>query len=250
MYLTQSFQGRKKGKQIIEILTSHFSTSSVLKKEILSRFEKMSSRNLEASAAAAFLLVIRNHHSEDSSRGVLTLRQVASVAGLPLTSIGRALKQLETSPAVNPSSGFISNIHSLIKTILPHFELFDPFTGENITKRVMNLAKSVVELDQIRSKRSKDPNFVAIAACYVAWQSCYFYQQRYHKNALPESKMKPLKMTTLEGFFSLIQFNADRNWHRYFEQFLILFKLAYSKRFILEMELKSFRIITKKEKVI
>ena len=175
----------------------------------------MKSRNLEASAAAAFLLVVRNHHSEDSSRGVLTLRQVASVAGLPLSSIGKALKQLETPVMDVPSSGSISNIQSLIKTILPQFELFDPFTGEDITRRVVKLAQSVVELYELRTKKSKDPNFVAIAACFVAWQSCCFYQRRYHENAPPESKNKPVKTTTLENFCSLVQFNADKNWHRY-----------------------------------
>ena len=187
----------------------------------------MNGRNLEASAAAAFLLAVRNYHSEDSSRGVLTLRQVASVAGLSLASIGRALKQLETPTTVTPSSGFITNIHSLIKTILPRFELFDPFTGKDVSKRVIDLAESVVELDQLRSKKSKDPNFFVIAACFVAWQSCFFYQQKYHENISLELKMKSVKMTTLDEFFSLTQFTTNKNWHRY----SLLFSLPINNQY-------------------
>ena len=197
---------------MIQRLCSNFCTPSLLKKETFSQFEKMKSRKLDAAAAAAFLFVVRLHHSENSAQGVLTLRQVATVAGLPIKDIAASLKLIKHSETTN--CGSITNISSLMKSVLPQFELFDPFTCENITKRVLNLTERIVELVQMRSTKNVDPNFITVAACLLSWQSCFFYQREYHENAPPETINQALKMSTLPEFLQMIKFNADANLKR------------------------------------
>ena len=196
------------------MLWQHFVTSPVIKKEILATFEGVVCRNLDAAAAALFLLKIRDRQTEDSLSLVITIRQVASVVGLPIKSIGMALKRITDSVKIERGTGSISNIPSLVRSVLPQFELLDPFTGIDCSKRVRGLTEQIVQIIQKQSTHNIEPNFIIVAACFVAWKSCFLYQKEYHQHIPFQSLKTPKKVESLQNFLSLINVGANDSFRQ------------------------------------
>lgn len=172
-------QARKNGKAKIVMLCQHF--QSPLQKEMLSLFDKIKGRRLEAAAGAVFLAVTLNYHSENGSRNLITLRQISSIIDVSVPKIASVLKSVEATMNQKPANnGAIMDVPSLVRTVLPRIELLDPFTGNDITERVTNMIEKIIQLVQRRSSRSFDPNFITLAAGYLAWQSCFYYQVHFN----------------------------------------------------------------------
>ncbi|XP_057367150.1 uncharacterized protein LOC130688203 [Daphnia carinata] len=189
-------KGRQDGKTVIQTLCQNFNAGS-LEKEILNVFRKLYAwRNLPAVAAAVFITVYRMRHP-------ISIKQVLPVLDRPISlqCIGDALKKIEqylkdkmpesvhTSTSASgedlPSSGNDAglDIVSRVRSVLPNLKVEDPFKPtEDITQRVYNTTAKIVRIFERRTKRSYDPRLMTIAAGYLAWQSCHYYDKDHNKD--------------------------------------------------------------------
>lgn len=166
-------------------------------------------RQQKAIAGGIFLAYMRDHQEQDSSMNIPTLRQVSIILGTPMSKIATALKQLQGLLEANSyrkSSGAITNIDSLVKTVLPEIVLSDPFVPEvDITDRVLSLAGKIIALVQRKSTHSLEPNLVTIAAHFLAWQSCFYYQKAHHSHIPMDRLKKPGSLPSLEKHLELLK---------------------------------------------
>ena len=201
------------------MLCQHFNVTPSLQKEMLNLFARVVCRHLDAAAGGTFLSVIRRQESRDI-REQITLRQVSSILGISVPKIACTLKFVESLQNENeqPSNQSkigenavgVYNVCGLVRSVLPQFELHDPFLPSvNITQRVLNLTEKTLQLVQRRSAKSIDPNFITIAAGYLAWQSCFFYQKVHHGHVPLESLKTPSKITTLSEYLILARLTTS-----------------------------------------
>jgi hypothetical protein len=171
---------------------------------MLNIFSKYQGRNLDVGAGASFLTVVRNDQSQQDEGELITLRQVASFLDVPLGKLSAAMKSVQklvNHQVVNkPTSGAMTNVPGLLRSIFSDCHFLDPFTNTDATSRVLNVAEKIIQLVQSRSSQHWDPNFTAMAAGCLAWQSCFFYQSA-HLGHLPTESLKlPTKMGSVKEF--------------------------------------------------
>ena len=210
------------------MLCQNFNVSPTLQQEVTSLFERVHCRNLDAASAAAFLAVIRGQQfSNDSDQ--ITLRQISSLVNIPLSKIASCLKYVENllGEKEQRSNGAIVNTNSLVRSILPQLKLHDPFLpGVDITQRVLNLTERIIQLVQRRSNKNIEPNFVTIAASYLAWQSCFFYKKAYHGNVSIEALSVPGKISTLEEYLTTARVTTSESLIRSVRSsYLLIYRL-------------------------
>lgn len=166
-------------------------------------------RQHEAVTGAIFLAYLREQQEQDGSTIKPTLRQVSGVLGIRISKLAAAMKQLQPFLQVNnysKSSGAITSVAGLVKTILPTVVLHDPFMPEvDVTDRVTSLTEKIISLVQRKTTHSVEPNLIAISAHFLAWQSCFFYQIAYHGSIPIDQLKKPCKLPTLEEHLELLK---------------------------------------------
>lgn len=189
-------KGREDGKTVIKTLCQNFNAGS-LEKEIFTVFKNFGSwRNLTAVAAAVFITIYRMRHP-------ISIKQVLPVLDPPISlhCIGEALKKVEqylkdkmpesantptTSASDEDQPNSVSDagpdIASRVRSVLPNLKVEDPFMPtEDITERIYNTTAKIVRIFERRTKRSYDPRIITIAAGYLAWQSCHYYDKDHNK---------------------------------------------------------------------
>lgn len=186
--------------------------STSVQKEMQSLLEKVKCRNLDAASGACFLSVVRRQQAREGRDDTITLRQVSSIIGVSVPKIAASLKYVESllGKDEQPSNGAITNVCGIVRSVLPQFELQDPFvTGRNITQRVLKLTERIIQLVQRRTAKSGDPNYITIAAGFLAWQSCFFYQKAHHGQIPLESLKSPAKMSTLDEYLVMVRLTVS-----------------------------------------
>ncbi|KAI9563172.1 hypothetical protein GHT06_010630 [Daphnia sinensis] len=132
----------------------------------------------------------------------ISIKEVLPVLDPPvsLQCIGDALKKVEqylkdkmpesanrsTSASDDDQPSSVNDagpdISSRVRSVLPNLKVEDPFMPtKDITERVYNTTTKIVRVFERRTKRSYDPRIITIAAGYLAWQSCHYYDKDHNK---------------------------------------------------------------------
>lgn len=137
----------------------------------------------------------------------ISIKQILPVLDPPISlqCMGEALKKIEkylknkvpestvsTSDEELPSSSNDADpdIASRVRSVLPNLKVEDPFMlTEDITERIYNTTAQIVKIFERRTKRSFDPRVTIIAAGYLAWQSCHYYD-RNHNSGVPFTELR------------------------------------------------------------
>lgn len=193
-----------------------------LKKEMEALFEKIKHRHLDVSVGAVFLSVVRHHMRHNPGEGrQITMRQVSSFLGISVPKIARCLKYvdrcLETSD--HPTNGAITRAESIVGSVLPQVELYDPLMpNEIITSRVQKLTEKIIQLFQRYSAKNMDPYVLTNSAGLMAWKSCFYYNQTHHGHVPHELVKIPTKPGTITEYLTLIQVTFNKEMIISFER--------------------------------
>lgn len=167
-------------------------------------FERVKYRKLDIACGAIFLSVVRRQQARENTGEQITMRQVSAIVSVPISKIASCLKYVESLLDDRLSSGGITDAGGIVRSVLPKSVLHDPFLADvDITNRVLQLTEKIIQLIMRRTSKSIEPTYTTIAACYLAWQSCFFYQKKYHAQVPLESLKSPAKMSTLREYLSL-----------------------------------------------
>ena len=221
-------QARKEAANIVEQLCAAFGQSANSKKDMLQIFDKYRCRNLKVGAVAVFLAFVRRDQASRKDGEVVTLRQVASFAGVPLGKVAAALKSVplvaerkfltkqepegeeEGEEEFKPTGGAMTNIPGLVRCVYSSYHFADPFTGLDMTSRVLRTTEQILELIQRHSSRSWEPNYTCLAAGCLAWQSTFFYQSAHLKDVPSATLQIPKEMGSLKEFLATVNAPSDK----------------------------------------
>jgi len=181
-------------------------------------------RNLTSVAAAVFISVYRMEHP-------ISIKQILPVLDVtpPVTmfSIGVAVKrvdryrrdmlaapsQLSTESTATWEAGStctVSVISKHARSILPNLKVQDPFMSNvEITERVYNITNKIVQIFERRTKRSFDRRIITIAAGFLAWQSCHYYDKHYNSQVPFTELREPKEKSDFEKYLTVTHLDID-----------------------------------------
>ena len=184
-------------------------------------------RNLPTVAAAVFLVVYRRKHP-------ISLKQVLPhiEPAVSFTEFGRAVKKVykhqekttvlrpdkfnnesttvTTQYDEQPSTSTIHDISKPAFTHLGNLKVHDPFMPSvEITERVRNITDKIFQIYVRRIKKSFDPRIVTIAAGFLAWQSCHYYDKN-HNSQVPFIELRePTEDSDFQKYLTLTHLEID-----------------------------------------
>jgi hypothetical protein len=213
------FLGREVGVDAIETLCREFSAGH-LEKEMMETFMLLKERtNLTAVAAAVFILVYRRKCQPISIKQVLPVLNVSPP--VTLYKLGAILKKVErhlkgnfpalpqpslesTRTSEAGSSSSIPVVFHHARSVLPKLKVQDPFLPSvEISERVYNITDNIVAVFERRTKQSFDRRIITIAAGFLAWQSCHYYDKNFNSKVPFKELIEPNKTGYFQKFLTL-----------------------------------------------
>ncbi|XP_046443538.1 uncharacterized protein LOC124193715 [Daphnia pulex] len=174
-------------------------------------------RNLTTAAAAVFIFVYRKEKG-------ISIKQIAPVLNVtpPVThyQLGATLKKLErylkelpeppqltnksTTTCEAGSSRSIPVVLHHARSVLPSLRIHDPFKSSvEITERVYNITNNIVSIFDRRTKQSFDRRIITIAAGFLAWQSCHYYDKNFNSEVPFKELIEPNKKGYFQKYLTL-----------------------------------------------
>ncbi|XP_046443541.1 uncharacterized protein LOC124193660 [Daphnia pulex] len=216
---TPIFLGREVGVDAIETLCREFSAGH-LEKEMMETFMLLKERtNLTAVAAAVFILVYRRKCQPISIKQVLPVLNVSPP--VTLYKLGAILKKVErhlkgnfpalpqpslesTRTSEAGSSSSIPVVFHHARSVLPKLKVQDPFLPSvEISERVYNITDNIVAVFERRTKQSFDRRIITIAAGFLAWQSCHYYDKNFNSKVPFKELIEPNKTGYFQKYLTL-----------------------------------------------
>lgn len=196
-----------------------------LEKEMLDIFKHLKAwRNLTSVAAAVFISVYRREQP-------ISIKQILPVLNVtpPVTMslLGIAVKRVDkyrreklpapsqlsdesTTLESGSSTCTIPEINKHARSVLPNLKVQDPFmTSVEITERVYNITNKIVKIFERRTKQSFDRRILTIAAGFLAWQSCHYYDKRYNSQVPFTELREPKEKSDFQKYLTLTNLGID-----------------------------------------
>lgn len=209
----------------IQTLCQIFNASH-LENNMLEIFKQLKSwRNLTSVAAAVFVSVYRVNHP-------ISIKQILPVLNVtpPVTKslLGTAVKKVDayckeslsaqpanksttTSQEEQPSTSAVPEIGKhAARFVLSNLRVQDPFMPtEEITERVYNITNKIVQVFERRTKKSFDRRMITIAAGFLAWQSCHYYDKKYNSQVPFTELREPKEKSDFQKYLTLTKLDIN-----------------------------------------
>lgn len=95
-------------------------------------------------------------------------------------------------------------------SVLPKLKVQDPFLPSvEISERVYNITDNIVAVFRRRTKQSFDRRIITIAAGFLAWQSCHYFDKNFNSKVPFKELIEPNKAGYFQKYLTLTNLDID-----------------------------------------